>query len=308
MKNFTKKTTLLVLSMIVAGSIFGADKRYVFALGGFPKVAGVPDPAWGATWVDMRLNDIDRILYIWPSGNSVAGTPAVGTGSLGQTGYLAFIVSNLGWWGVGYYVGPDSGNPAAEINMSDVNDTWFLHFAVRTDCATDITLNLYGCSSDPTDPFVTDRTVGRYQLTTANLPLAKRDKTQWVEFNIPISQLQPYSNNILTPTLKLSFIAPVKKQNYFTLSGGNDTGSFIAWDNVYVGSGATGINTLTAEKLDIQVVGDLLKVKDNSAQVNIYSVSGIRVISSQLNDIDISNLSSGLYLVKAGNRVSKFNK
>ncbi|HET9571100.1 MAG TPA: T9SS type A sorting domain-containing protein [Bacteroidales bacterium] len=292
------------MATIIAGSILGAEKRYVFALGGIPKT----DPLWQSTWVDMRLNDIDRILYIWPSGNSVAGTPAVGTGSLGQTGYLAFTVSNLGWWGVGYYVGPDSGNPAAEISMTDVTDSWYLHFAVRTDCATDITINLYGCSPDPTDPFISDRTVGRYKLTTANLPLSKRDKTQWVEFNVPLTELLPYKDNVLTPTLKLSFVAPVKKQNYLTFSGGNDTGSFIAWDNVYLGSGATGISSPAADALDVQVVGNLLKVKNNTAKVEIFSISGVKMITSLVNDIDISNLASGIYLVKAGNQISKFSK
>lgn len=304
MKNFTKKTTLLLLSIIIAGSVFGAEKRYLFALGGVLNT----DPLWQSTWVDLRLNDIDRILYIWPSGNSVSGTPAVGTGSLGQTGYLAFIVANLGWWGVGYYIGPDSGNPAAEMDLTDVNDTWFLHFAVRTDCATDITINLYGCTPDPTDPFVTDRTVGRYKLTTTNLPVAKRDKTQWTEFNIPISELQPFKDNVLTPTLKLSFIAPIKKQNYFTLSGGNDTGSFIAWDNVYLGSGVTGINILKADKLNIQIAGNQLTINENLNMVDIFTTSGVRVITSSQNVIDISSLSSGIYIVKAGNRVSKFNK
>lgn len=314
MKRFTKKASMLVVAMLILGSVFvQAEKRYVFALGGFPKVGTVADPNWGTDWVDLRLNDIERILYIWPSGNSVAGVPAVGTGALGQTGYLAFTVANLGWWGCGYYVGPDSGTPTAEINLTDVsaavNSGWTLNFSIRTDCASDIAVNLYGCSPDPTDPFITDRTVGNFKITKTNLPLAKRDKTQWVQFSIPLSDLQPLKDGVLTPSLKLSFVAPVKKQNYLTFSGGNDTGSFVAWDNVYLAkAGPAGVNEVKAERLDIQVAGNQLKVSNNESPVVIYSVSGARMLSSKLNVIDISSLTSGIYVVKAGNKVSKFNK
>ena len=98
MKRFTKRTAMLLVAMLVLGSVLvRAEKRYVFALGDFP----ITDPGWGAGWVDMRLDDISRTLYIWPDGTTLAGTPAVGTGSLGQANYTAFTVGNAGWWGCG---------------------------------------------------------------------------------------------------------------------------------------------------------------------------------------------------------------
>ena len=305
MKRFTKKATLLLLAMIIAGSIF-AEKRYVFALGGFPKTAGVPDPAWGADWVDNRLNDIDRILYIWAAGETISGTPAVGTGSLGQTGYQAFIINSpAAWWGCGYYLGPDSGNPAATMDLTDVTSSWNFHFAIRTNCATDISINLNGSTIDPTDPFITAVTNAKIILTTAQLPLSKRDATQWVEFTIPMTQLMTGS---VVAANNLRYLAPLKKVNYVTFGGGSDKGSFIAWDNVYIGNTVTGISEVKAENLDIKVIGNKLTVTNNTNPVDIYTMSGARVISSKQNDIDISNLSSGIYVVKAGNRVNKFNK
>jgi len=308
MKKFTKKVSMLVVAMLILGSVFvQADKRYVFALGGFPKTNGVADPAWGANWVDYRLDDLNRVLYIWASGETIVGTPAVGVGSLGQVGYQAFTVAApAAWWGCGYFVGPDSGNATASMDMTDITTTWSFHFAIRTNCATDITISLYGSTVDPTDPFITTLTSGVYKLTATTLPVAKRDGTQWVEFTIPMTQLM---TNAVTATNNLKFLAPVKKCNYLTFAGGNDKGSFIAWDNVYYTNNApNAVQTVKAENLDIKVVGNQLKVLDNTSTVNIFSVSGARVLSSKLNDIDISGLKSGIYVVKAGNRVTKFNK
>jgi hypothetical protein len=306
MKRFTRKASILVVAMLLLGSVFvQAEKRYVFALGGFPKTAGVADPGWGTDWTDYRLDDLNRILYIWATGNTLAGTPAVGTGSLGQTGYQAFTVANVGWWGCGYFLGPDTGNPLAKMDMTDVNSTWKFHFAIRTNCATDITINVYGSTVDPTDPFITAPTNGKIILTTAQLPLSKRDGTQWVEFNIPMTQLM---TNSVVATNNLKFLAPVGKGNYLTFAGGNDTGSFVAWDNVYYGSGTTAVEDVKADKLSISIEGNQLTVSDNTNPVNVYSVSGALVMSSKLNVLDISNLKSGVYIVKAGTRVSKFNK
>lgn len=306
MKRFTKKALTLLLSVFLTSvMVQAAEKRYVIALGGHP----ADGPAWQSSWVDMRLNDYERILYIWPAGNSLAGTPAVGTGALGQEGYQAFVVGNLGWWGCGYYVGPDSGLPTAEMDLKDVDDTWVFNFAIRTDCAADITVNVYGSTPDPDDPFVTERTVGRYVLNRTNLPLSLRDKTTWTNFQIPIGELQPYKDGVLTPTLKLTFKGNLKKQNYVTFSGGNDTGSFVAWDNVYIGKVATGVNTPKAERLDFQLVGNELNISSEISQpVRIYSVSGSEMLTSNEKRIDISTLASGIYIVKSGNLVSKFSK
>ncbi|MDD4968995.1 MAG: hypothetical protein PHT07_06160 [Paludibacter sp.] len=307
MKRFTKKAMMLVVAMLILGSVFvQAEKRYVFALGGFPKTNGVADPGWNANWVDFRLDDLNRILYIWASGETIAGTPAVGVGALGQTGYQAFnVAAPAGWWGCGYYVGPDSGNATASMDMTDVTTAGVFHFAIRTTCATDITINLYGSTVDPSDPFITAITNGKFIINTTNLPVSKRDGTQWVEFNVPMTQLMGPS---VVATNNLRYLGPVKKCNYLTFAGGNDKGSFIAWDNVYVSTGATAVESVKADKLDISMVGNQLKVSDNTNTVNIFSVSGARVLSSKLNDIDISGLKSGVYVVKAGNRVSKFNK
>lgn len=306
MKRFTRKATMLLVGMLILGSVFvQAEKRYVFALGGYAKVNGVADPAWGADWVDLRLNDVDRILYIWATGETVAGTPAVGVGSLGQTGYSAFIVKST-WWGCGYYLGPNSGNPTATMDLTDVTSNGFFHFAIRTNCAQNFTVNLYGSTVDPSDPFITTATNAQIIMNTTTLPLSKRDATQWVEYNIPMSQLMTGS---VVPTNNLRFLAPLFHQNYVTFgSGSNDLNSFVAWDNVYYSVGSTAVDQVKADNLDISVVGNQLRVNNNTNPVDIYSVSGSRIISSKLNDIDISNLSSGIYVVKAGNRVNKFNK
>jgi len=312
MKRFTRKASMLVVAMLILGSVFvHAEKRYVFALGGFPNVAGVAAPGWGADWVDYRLNDVDRVFYIWSTGNTLAGTPAVGTGSLGQTGYIAFIVQPVGWWGGGYYLGPDSGNPAATMDLTDVTSAWYLHFAIRTDCALDISVSLTGSTTDPNDPFIIDKSAGKFVMTTTNLPLAKRDKTTWTEFNVKLSDLAiSYAASDAGGAAHpmLVYLAPLSRVNYLAFSGGNDTGSFVAWDNVYLTSGATAIDQVKADNLEIIVAGNRLTVNNNTNPVEVYSVSGARVISSKLNDIDISSLATGIYVVKAGNRVNKFNK
>lgn len=313
MKRFTKKALMLVVSMLILGSVFvQAEKRYVYVLGGYAKVNGVADPGWGADWVDYRLNDVDRVLYIWASGETIGSTPAVGVGALGQVGYNAWSVkSPAGWWGCGYFVGPDTGNPLATMDMTDVTSSWYLHFSIRTDCANDFSISLSGSTTDPTDPFITDKSAGKFVITTANLPLSKRDKTTWTDFNVKLSDLATAykaadQGGAALP--KLVFKGPLSKENYLSFVGGSDAGSFIAWDNVYLTSGTTAVETVKADNLTIKVAGNQLTVSDNTYPVNVYSVTGARVLSSKLNVLDISGLNSGVYVVKAGNKVNKFNK
>lgn len=302
MKRITKGGIVLLLAMAIATSIFAQQKRYILALGAYPTT----DPGWQSSWVDYRLDDTNRVLYIWPDGSTLAGVPAVGTGSLGQSSYLAFTVGNVGWWGCGYFVGPDSGNPAATMDFTDVTPAWNFHFAIRTDCAQDITVTLIGTTIDPSDPFITTYTSGKIVLNKTLLPLSKRDKTQWVEFNIPMSQLM---TNSVVATNNLVYKAPVAKNNYLTFAGGNDTGSFIAWDNVYIGAPTTaGVNEVAADKLNISVAGNELTVNNPTYPVNIFTVNGARVLTSNQNTVDISALASGIYIVRSGNRVCKFNK
>jgi hypothetical protein len=236
-KNYMKRLqeriiVTLIAFLITLSSLNAADKRYVFALGGFPTVNGVADPGWGANWVDYRLNDVDRIMYIWSMGETISATPAVGVGSLGQTDYSAFIVNApAAWWGCGYYVGPVTGNQAATMDMTDVTSDWTFHFAIRTDCTSDITVMLSGSTQDPTDPFVNVSTSAKIVLNKTNFPLTKRDKTQWVEFNIPMTQLMTGS---VVATNNLRYLAPINKVNYVSFLGGNDKGCFVAWDAIYI--------------------------------------------------------------------------
>ena len=78
MKRITKKVIMFLVAITIAGSILGQQKRYVFALGGYAKVNGVADPNWGAKWLDYRLDDVSRVLYIWASGETVAGIKLLG--------------------------------------------------------------------------------------------------------------------------------------------------------------------------------------------------------------------------------------
>jgi hypothetical protein len=304
MKKFTTKFTLLLATMLIVCCVLvKAEKRYVFALGDFP----VTDPGWGAGWVDYRLDDINRVLYIWPDGSTLAGVPAVGTGSQGQADYTAFTVGNAGWWGCGYYTSPAT-NPNATMDLTDVTSNWTLHFAIRTDCAADITVSLGGSTTDPTDPLNVTFSGAKYVLTKLTLPLSKRDKTTWTEFNIKLSDLATAYDNNNKALPALTYKGLLKAENYLTFAGGNDTGSFVAWDNVYLTDGVTAVQTVKADNLEISVVGNQLKVTNNTIPVEIYSLSGARVLSSKLNDINISSLSPGVYIAKAGSRVCKFNK
>lgn len=268
-----KKISVLLIMFFTVLSLFSAsDRRYVFALGGFPKVGTVADPNWGADWVDYRTDDQNRIMYIWV--NTLLQTPAVGKGSLGQTDYQAFIVQNSGWWGCGYYEGPDTGNPSATMDLTDVTSSGNFHFAIRTNCATDITITLSGSTIDPTDPFITTPTSGKIVLSTAQLPLSKRDATQWVEFNIPMSQ---FMTNAVVSTNNLMYKAPIGKGNYLTFTGGNDYGSFIALDNVYITNTAgRGIN------ISSSLSGFNYNIGSGPSAEQILSISGNNLTSNIL--------------------------
>ncbi len=196
-------------------------------MGGYDKVNGVAHPNWGTNWVDYRTDELNRIQYIWES--TIAVTPPVGTGSLGQSTYSAFTIGNSAWWGTGYVVAPNSGNTNATMDLRDVTSSGTFHFAIRTNCTKDIEVVLSGSTVNST------QTSGKIVLNTVNLPLSKRDKTQWVEFNIPMSQLM---TNAVVSTNNLNFSTPFGGQknylSFISVGDNNDNGNFIAWDNVYI--------------------------------------------------------------------------
>jgi len=185
--------------------------------------------------------------------------------------------------------------------LTDVDGSWYFHFAIRTDCATDINVILYGSTSNPSDTTITEKTKATYKLTTATLPLSKRDKMQWVEYNIPMADLM---------TSGLVYLGILQDQNYLTFGGGNDKGKFVAWDNAYIEKVSTGLNPLKIELLNYSITGNLLNVFNNNSneRIDIFNSAGIKILTSEVNCIDISNLSPGIYIVKSANKANKFSK
>lgn len=292
---------ILMVSFVVTSAV--AEKRYVFSLGGHAVESG----SFKSDWVDYRLNDVDRTLYIWPAGESVVADGDT-QGVMGDSQTPYWKVGNLGWWGVGYFVAPPAGNTEAFIDLTDVVDdgTWVFHFALKSDVATDVTINLYGSSADPSDPFIKDLTQATYVINKANYPLAKRDGSTWTEFSIPMSQLfgQPGMAGG-----SLSYAAPIKGNNYLTLAGGNDKDSHIAWDNVYIGKLSTGIDNIAVEPLDFCIYDrNQIVVRNNEQEINIFNMTGVQVMSSKENTFLIDILPAGIYIMKAGNKVAKFSK
>jgi hypothetical protein len=75
---------------------------------------------------DLRVNDVDKFLYIWDWGEGLEFSPgtAIGPNAFGGDGYFALIQA-LGWAGAGFFTqpGPD---------LSGIDGSHYLHIAIKS--------------------------------------------------------------------------------------------------------------------------------------------------------------------------------
>lgn len=292
--------SLAILGLTMTASVMttnAAEKRYYFVLGGHETL----EP----NYVDCRVDDVQRVLYVWE--NTLLGATATGPSATGESAYTYLQVNNPEWWGMGYVVGPLTGDPLAEVDLTDVDESWTLHMAFKTDCASNFKVILYGSTLDPDDPYVTKNTSGEYEFTKTNFPTSKRDNENWFSVDIPMSTMFNQMGQVGGP---LTFKGPLKNaQNMITFSGGKDMGAYFGLDNVYLtNNGGQSVNYTDQDQVSVVYANGQLQVTNATEKVEVYNACGACVCSSTESAIDLSSLSNGIYVAKSGNTVVKFVK
>ena len=84
---------------------------------------------------DLRPNDVDRFLHVWPDGTSYSNGTAVGPNFFGEVeGWSTYIVGTLGWSGGGFNIN-SAANADVLASMKDITDNpedYYLHIGIKS--------------------------------------------------------------------------------------------------------------------------------------------------------------------------------
>jgi len=86
------------------------------------------------------------------------------------------------------------------------------------------------------------------------------------------------------------------------------TPAVVYWDKMFFGEKTTGLSTPTYT-LDVKLIGNRLEVLNSTTnEIKIYNTTGLLVKRAILNNcsVDLSELKHGIYIVKSGDLVRKF--
>lgn len=166
--------------------------------------------ATGANVVDYNVNDDNRNLWIW--GDTYVAIDRKGEiNSFGwEEGYNKFTVASAGWSGLGFNI--------ANEDLSMIDDTYWLHFAMR---ATDATLHTSHEISVGKAKFI----VGNSNGKLASVGDFKRDG-EWYYFDIPVAALEQF----YTPNIGM---VSDYNDNIVTFVSGSVTDAELCFDNIF---------------------------------------------------------------------------
>ncbi|MBR1687474.1 MAG: glycoside hydrolase family 16 protein [Prevotella sp.] len=165
----------------------------------------------GADVIDMNVNNINRNLYIWDN-TYVAVSRDGRTNSFGwDEGYNTFTVASVGWSGLGFSVKGE--------DLSVIDDTYWLHFAMKADdqqlhTSHQVTVSNANCI------------VGNSDGKLASIGDFKRDG-KWYYFDIPVKTIRQFAN----PVLKSP--ATAFDDNIIAFMSGGVTDAELSFDNIF---------------------------------------------------------------------------
>ena len=211
----------------------------------------------GANVTDYNVDNTKNFLYIWENTYVADGTTDK-TNSFGwEEGYNRFAVTNVGWSGLGF--ASSSGNGK---DLSRIDDSYWLHFAMKADDKTQHTSHSI---------YVGDAQfrIGKSDGKLASLGDFPRDG-QWYYFDIPVKALHQFAGNLFGTT------ATNYEGNVVAFLSGGVSGAELDFDNIffyksktktvpnYVDNDSTGLGKYGYKSLDAngKAVFDFDKAKN----------------------------------------------
>ena len=168
---------------------------------------------------DLRVDDTNNFLYVWPDGTSYNAGEGTGLNFHGNNeGYVALTVANIGWSGLGFCLGDASAAAAEQLRQAIVAnpDKYFLHIAMK---ATTPGNHQFYTFNDA----VTSFAVGTATIEAGAVIGDFTRDGSWAEFDVPMANFAAAMANLTFPT----------GGNIFCALSGNATGSQLNLDAVY---------------------------------------------------------------------------
>ncbi len=197
-------------------------------------------------FVNLGDNGGSQNSYNW--NNTFSYADQTGENSFGVTGnYVALIVGDQGWSGLGYNVNAAQGN----LDLSGINQDYSLHMAVKS--TSDKTLYFYICDGQGHlariilgDDFWTEVPQGAADQHRF-VPIANFERNgQWHNIDIPMSYL--------TSKFGLNFSRDTDYDgNLFCVMAGGTAGTDVAFDAVFFHGPADSQPDTTASSYDLRI-------------------------------------------------------
>ena len=249
-------------------------------------------------------DDVTRFLYIWDNTFTPGDSsyPGVGYSDMQFDGYTSLNVGSVGWSGAGWYITPESG-----ISTEHWCDQTKFHVAYRTDsnAPASVAIIINDAAQE-----VPGSAPAKFAVGTAfndggaiypTIGPALNDEWQAVEISFAdLKKIYPGFNYVPSPHYG---------GNVVSILGGGVTGQNIAIDCMYFVSPAEGDNAVGTVADDAQwvITNNTVNVANGNG-IQLYDLSGRVIKTVEGSTLGISDLGTGVYVVKSGNSVKKIMK
>lgn len=238
---------------------------------------------------DLRPDDATRFLYIWSS--TYTGNTASGPNWNGEVGeFISLSVNSVGWSGFGFAA------VGAPVNMSGITSDYTFHIAMKSTATNSHIVALRGGNGLEARICIGATAFVDGSLTYQPYTNFTRDG-KWHLVEIPISAFM---------NLGLRYPEPFT-DNYFYMLSGNNPGKTIDIDAVFIyKKKSSAINVIKDTKLSVMVTSKTVSVAGATEPLEVFTLTGERVLKSSDSIFDTKLLKKGAYVLKSGSFVSKF--
>lgn len=170
---------------------------------------------------DLRVDETNNFLYIWPDGTSYNAGEATGLNFHGNNeGYVALTVGTIGWSGLGFCLGDASAAAAEELRQLIVAnpDKYYLHLAIKATTPGNHQFYTFGSNT-------TSFAIGTATIEVGAVIGDFTRNGAWHEFDVPMA-------NFAGALAAINFATLVDKNIFCALSGAA-TGSQLNLDAIY---------------------------------------------------------------------------
>lgn len=289
------KKILLLLCLCVSIGMF-AEKRIYFAYTNSNLIA-LPVEG-GLVTVDYRYGNGFK-MNNW---NNMGGpwNPATGGFVLsGANGYRQYgFTTAKTSFSVVHHLDATTAPVERTANLIEVTKDWTFHLAIKTNHPGKLEFTIRDSTDTGFTIDITDKVTNRNE--------------GWNDIEISMDDFITATGIDFKKCVFSSLKTPGGRRDMWIIHGtGFTTDGNIGWDNCYLtdnGSLTPAGLKQTVEKQLIHRTGNILNVIEGNKGINVYNATGMSVLSTKENVLDISALKSGVYFAKSNGYTFKFVK